>query len=169
MYTRTLSIDTNEVIFLKNEAEKQKILKIIESNNRGPGSLIQVLNSIQEEHGYLPKEVQQLVAKEMKIPFSRVFEVTSFYARFTTEPKGKYEISVCLGTACFVKGAQKLLDELKRKLDLVENQTTPDGLFTLTASRCIGACALAPAIVINKDVHGMVTVQKLPEILKMYK
>ncbi|MCL1808418.1 MAG: NAD(P)H-dependent oxidoreductase subunit E [Clostridiales bacterium] len=153
---------------MKNEQEKQKILTIIRENSSGPSSLIQVLNAIQEEHGHIPKDVQQLVAEEMKIPFSRVFEVTSFYARFTTEPKGKYEISVCLGTACYVKGSQIILDELKRKLGIEENQTTPDGLFTLTSSRCIGACALAPAIVVNKDVHGMLTAEMLPEILGMY-
>ena len=144
-------------------------MEIIKKYNEGPSSLVQVLTIIQEKHGYLPKDVQQLVAKEMKVPFSRVYEVTSFYSRFTTEQKGKYEISVCLGTACYVKGAQKLLDEIKRRLSISENQTTPDGLFTLTASRCIGACALAPAITVNKDVHGMVDAQKLTKILEMYK
>ena len=155
--------------FVKNEQEKQKILEIIREYNNGPSSLIQVLNMIQEEHGYLPQNVQHLVAAEMKIPFSRVYEVTSFYSRFTTEEKGKYGISVCLGTACYVKGAQTLLAELKRKLNIEENQTTPDGLYTLTSSRCIGACALAPAITINKNVHGMMTTQKLAEVLEMYK
>lgn len=153
---------------MTSEQDKQKILEIIRASSTGPSSLIQVLNAIQEEHGHIPKDVQHLVAKEMKIPFARVFEVTSFYARFTTEPKGKYEISVCLGTACYVKGSQIILDELKRKLCIEENQTTPDGLFTLTSSRCIGACALAPAIVVNKDVHGMLTAEMLPEILGKY-
>ena len=132
---------------MKNEQEKQKILEIIREHNDGPSALIQVLTIIQEEHGYLPKEVQQLVAAEMKVPLSRVFEVTSFYSRFTTEPKGKYEISVCLGTACYIKGAQTILNELKKKLNIEENQTTPDGLFTLTASRCIGACADRKSVV----------------------
>jgi len=154
---------------LKNEQEKQRIIELIREYNEGPSSLIQVLNNIQEEHGYIPQDVQQLVAQEMGIPFSRVFEVTSFYARFTTEPKGKYEVSVCLGTACYVKGAQILLNELKRMLNVEENQTTPDGLYTLTASRCIGACALAPAIIVNKDVHGFLTTESLPGILELYK
>ena len=154
---------------MKNEKEKQKILELIKEYDEGPSSLIQVLNNIQEEHGYIPKDVQQLVAKEMKIPFSRVFEVSSFYSRFTTEPKGKYEVSVCLGTACYVKGAQTLLDKLKKMLSIEENQTTPDGLFTLTASRCIGACALAPAIIVNKDVHGFMTTEKLPALLETYR
>ena len=153
---------------MKNEQEKQKILEIIREYNQGPSSLIQVLNMIQEEHGYLPKNVQQLVAEEMKIPFSRVFEVTSFYSRFTTEQKGKCHISVCLGTACYVKGAQNNLEELRRRLNIEENQTTPDGLFTLTSSRCIGACALAPAITVNKEVHAMLNAEKLSKILETY-
>ena len=154
---------------MKNEQEKQKIINIIDEHNEGPGSLIQVLTIIQEEHGYLPKEVQELVAEKMKVPLSRVYEVTSFYSRFTTEPKGKYEISVCLGTACYIKGAQIVLDEIKRTLNIKENQTTPDGMFTLTASRCIGACALAPAVIVNKDVHGMLDKKKLIKVLESYK
>ena len=153
---------------MKTEQEKQKIIEIIDEHNEGPESLVQVLTIIQEEHGYLPKEVQELVAEKMKVPLSRVFEVTSFYSRFTIEPKGKYEISVCMGTACYVKGAQGILDELKRTLKITENQTTQDGMFTLTASRCIGACALAPAITVNKDVHGMLDKQKLLKVLEMY-
>ena len=153
---------------MKNEQERQKILGIIRKYNEGPSSLVQVLTVIQEEHGYLPENVQRLVAEELKVPLSRVFEVTSFYARFTTEQKGKYEISVCLGTACYIKGAQTILDELKRRLNITENQTTPDGLFTLAASRCIGACALAPAITINKDVYGMLDTRKLNELLDRY-
>ena len=152
-----------------NEQEKQKVLEIIRANNEGPSSLMQVLTIIQEEFGYLPMEVQKLVATELGVPFSRVYEVSSFYARFTTEPKGKNEILVCLGTACYVKGSQKILDELKKILEIDENQTTPDGLFTLITGRCIGACALAPAMIINKDVHGMLEPKKIPGILEMYK
>ena len=154
---------------MKNEQEKQKILEIIKKYSEGPSSLVQVLTIIQEEHGYLPKNVQKLVSEEMKVPFSRVFEVSSFYSRFSTEQKGKYQISVCLGTACYVKGAQGLMDELKRRLSIGDKQTTPDGMYTLMSSRCIGACALAPAIIVNKDVHGMLTVKDLPEMLETYK
>jgi len=153
---------------VKNEQEKQKILEIIQEYNNGPSSLIQVLNMIQDEHGYLPQNVQKLVAEEMGIPFSRVYEVTSFYSRFTTEEKGECTINVCLGTACYVKGAQKNLDELKSRLGIEEGHTTEDKAFTLTSSRCIGACALAPAIVVNKEVHGMVNLEKLAHILEIY-
>ena len=148
---------------------KTRIQELIRENNRGPSSLVQVLTIIQEEHGYLPQEVQMLVSEELKVPLSRVYEVTSFYSRFTTEQKGRYEISVCLGTACYIKGATRIYDELKKLLNIEENETTPDNRFTLTASRCIGACALAPAITINKDVHGMMTVEDLTEVLEMYK
>ena len=154
---------------MRNEQEKDRILKLIDEHDEGPSSLVQVLTIIQEEHGYLPVDVQKLVAEQMHVPLSRVFEVTSFYSRFTTEQKGKYEISVCLGTACYIKGAQSILDELKKTLKITENQTTTDGLFTLTASRCIGACALAPAITVNKDVHGMMDTKKLQKILDTYK
>jgi len=154
---------------VKNEQEKQKILEIIKDNNKGPSSLVQVLTIIQDKHGYLPQNVQQLVAKEMNVPFSRVYEVTSFYSRFTTEPKGKCAISVCLGTACYVKGAHNILSELKRRLNIRENQTTPDGSFSLSTSRCIGACALAPALSVNKEVHAKMNPKKLSEIMTMYK
>ena len=153
---------------MKTDQEQQNIVEIIRRHNTGPGSLIQVLNAIQEEHGYLPKEIQQLVAKELKVPFSKVFEVTSFYSRFTTEKMGKYELSLCLGTACYVRGAQDILDELKAQLGVTENQTTPDGLFTLRSCRCVGACALAPVLSVNKDVHSKVSAENVSDILKMY-
>ena len=152
-----------------NEQEKKRILEIINKHGGDQGSLIQVLNMIQEEHGYLPKEVQKLVADEMRIPFSRVYEVTSFYSRFTFEKKGKYVIAVCLGTACYVKGAQAILDQIKERLKISENETTSDGLFTITSSRCVGACALAPVVIVNKDVHGKLTPDKVAGMLEAYK
>ena len=154
---------------MNSEQEKQEILEIIKEHNEGPSSLIQVLTLVQEARGYLPKETQQLVAKELKVPLSRVYEVSSFYARFTTEPKGRYEISVCLGTACYILGAQGILDEIKNNLNIKEKETTPDGLFTLNSCRCIGACGLAPVLFINKDVHGKLKKEMIPELLETYK
>ena len=150
------------------ESIRPRIAETIGANNTGPSSLLQVLNMLQEEHGYLPKEVQQLVAREMKIPFSRVVEVSSFYSRFSTEKLGKYAVSVCMGTACYVKGSQAVLDEFKTRLKIKENETTPDGLFTIISCRCIGACGLAPVLTVNKDVHSKVTAQMVPNILAMY-
>ena len=154
---------------MRNEQERQRVLAIIDEHNEGASSLIQVLNSIQEEIGCLSRETQQLVARTLRLPFSRVAEVTSFYSLFTIEPKGKHEISVCLGTACFVKGANTVLEELKKALAIEEKQTTTDGLFTLSTCRCIGACALAPAITINKKVRGMMNAEKVSEILELYR
>ena len=151
------------------EQERQRVLEIIKMHNDKPSSLIQVLNAIQEAHGYLPKDVQQLVAEEMKIPFSKVYEVVSFYTRFTMEKSGKYEISVCMGTACYVRGAQDTLDELKAQLNVSENQTTADGLYTLISCRCLGCCALAPVVRVNEDIHGHVTAERVSEMLAAYK
>ena len=148
--------------------EKLSALETIRKYNDGPSSLIQVLSMLQEELGYLPKEVQQLVAEEMKIPFSRVVEVSSFYSRFSTEKLGKYAISLCMGTACYVVGSQAVLEELKSRLKIKENETTPDGLFTIISCRCIGACGLAPVLTVNKDVHSKVSAQMVPDILAMY-
>ena len=154
---------------MKTAEEKKKILGIIQKYNNGPSSLIKVLNMVQEEHNYLPKEVQELVAQELKLPLSRVVEVSSFYSRFTTEKMGKYAISVCMGTACYVVGAQRVLDEFKAQLKVKDHETTPDGLFTVVPVRCIGACGLAPVLTVNKDVHGKVTPDMVPGILAMYK
>ena len=150
------------------KTEQERILDIIRENNEGPSSLIQVLTLIQEEHGYLPKEVQQLVAKELNIPFSRVYEVTTFYARFTTEQKGRYEITVCLGTACYVKGAGKILETIEKRLGIKAGEVTPDGMFSIEDARCIGACGLAPVIIINGDVYGQLTPADIDGIIEKY-
>ena len=149
-------------------AEQERVLAIIAEHNQGASSLVQVLTIIQEELGYLPQSVQQTVAEAMQVPLSRVYEVTTFYTRFSAEKKGRYEISVCMGTACYIKGAGDVLAEIKTQLHITEGQTTADGLFTLGVSRCIGACALAPAITINKEVFGMMNRQKVQEVLQQY-
>ena len=148
-----------------SETELALAKEIIAENNHGPASLIQVLTIVQEKLGYLPQEVQELVASSLAVPLSRVYEVTSFYARFSTEKKGRYEIAVCLGTACYIKGALAILDSIKEMLHIDEGQTTDDGIFTLAVSRCIGACALAPAMTINGEVYGMLNKDKVKEII----
>lgn len=132
------------------------------------GELINILHSAQEIFGYLPREVQELVAAELHIPVSRVYGVVTFYSFFTMTPKGKYPISVCLGTACYVRGAEKVMDEFKRQLEIKVGETTPDGLFSLDCLRCVGACGLAPVVTIGKKVYGRITPEKVREILSEY-
>ena len=136
-------------------------------NNEG-GEVINVLHKVQGEFGYLSAEVQELVAKELNIPVARVYGIVSFYSFFTMTPKGRYPISVCLGTACYVRGAEKVIDELKRQLAIQVGGTTPDGKFSLNCLRCVGACGLAPVMMIGDKVYGRVTPDKVAGILAEY-
>ena len=128
-----------------------------------------MLHKVQGEYGYLPAEVQELVAKELGIPVSRVYGIVSFYSFFTMTPKGEYPISVCLGTACYVRGAEKVLDELKRQLGIGVGEVTPDGKFSLTCLRCVGACGLAPVIEVGDKVYGRMTPDRVKDVLAEYK
>ncbi len=128
-------------------------------------NLIQILNEVQEHFGYIPKYTQLQLSGFLKMPMAEIFGVITFYSRFTLEPKGKYTISVCLGTACFVKGSQKILDRLKERLKIEPGQTTEDGMFSLDETRCVGACGLAPVFTVNGEVYGKATVQKLDQVL----
>ena len=136
-------------------------------NNEG-GEVINVLHKVQGEFGYLSAEVQELVAEELHIPVARVYGIVSFYSFFTMTPKGRYPISVCLGTACYVRGAEKVIDELKRQLAIQVGGTTPDGKFSLNCLRCVGACGLAPVMMIGDKVYGRVTPDKVAGILAEY-
>jgi len=136
--------------------------------NRG-GEVINVLHKVQGEFGYLPAEIQELVADELHIPVSRVYGIVSFYSFFTMTPKGEHPISVCLGTACYVRGAEKVLDELKRQLGINVGEVTPDGKFSLTCLRCVGACGLAPVIEVGEKVYGRMTPDRVKDVLAEYK
>jgi NADH-quinone oxidoreductase subunit E/NADP-reducing hydrogenase subunit HndA len=142
---------------------------VMDQYGRSPDSLIQVLHQAQELFGYLPDEVQRFVARGLKLPISKVYGVVTFYSFFTTVPKGKHTIMVCLGTACYVKGAERILQRLKKELDVDLGQTTRDHLFTLTAARCVGACGLAPVAMIGDDVYGKLTPDKMVKTLKKYR
>ncbi len=145
-------------------------LGIDPKNERRRGYLIQVLHKAQEIFGYLPREVQAFVAKKMYLPEAAVSGVVSFYNYFTTEPKGKYCINVCLGTACYVKGSEKVLQEIERVLGIkADTVPTEDGLFSISALRCVGACGLAPVMVVNGKVYGKVTPAKAVAIINEYK
>ena len=128
-------------------------------------NLIPILEEIQEKFGYIPLEAQKGVSEFLKIPMAEIYGVITFYSRFTLKPKGKYAISVCLGTACFVKGSQKIMDRLKDRLKIESGETTKDGLFSIDETRCVGACGLAPVFTVNGEVYGKATVQKLDQVL----
>lgn len=128
-------------------------------------NLIQMLNEIQDHYGYVPMDVQKELSEFLKMPMAEIYGVITFYSRFSLEPKGKYNISVCLGTACYVKGAQKIMDRLIERLEIGEGETTKDGKFSIEAQRCVGACGLAPVFTVNGKVYGKATVKMLDQVL----
>ena len=152
-----------------SESKINFIKEVCKSHGNQPGEVINVLHKVQGEYGYLPAEVQELVAKELGIPVSRVYGIVSFYSFFTMTPKGEHPISVCLGTACYVRGAEKVLDELKRQLGIGVGEVTPDGKFSLNCLRCVGACGLAPVIEVGDKVYGRMTPDRVKDVLAEYK
>jgi len=149
--------------------EWEKIDLVIGKYKGRHGALIPVLKEVQEICGYLPKKVQHRIADGLHLPSSQVFGVISFYAFFTTVPRGKHIIRVCMGTACYVRGSKEILDTLQRELDVEIGGITRDRKFTLEAVRCVGACGLAPVVVVGQDTHGMVTPGRVVQILGDYK
>lgn len=132
-------------------------------------ALIIVLHRAQEIFGYIPAEVQEFIAQELEIPVAKVYGVVSFYNFFSMEPKGKYQISVCTGTACYVRGAGKVLENLEKELDITVGGVTKDGLFSLDCLRCVGACGLAPVVIIGKEVHGKVKATDVKGLIESYR
>ena len=128
-------------------------------------NLIQILNEVQEYYGYVPEKAQRAISEYLNIPMAEIYGVITFYARFTLKPKGKYHVAICLGTACFVKGSEQILERAKSRLGIDIGQTTKDGKFSLEATRCIGACGLAPVFTVNDEVYGKATVKMLDQIL----
>ena len=154
--------------FNGTDEQKQQLMAVIEDNKNDESKLISVMQKAQDIYGYLPIEVQEMISEGMNIPLEKVYGVSTFYAQFSLSPKGKYNISVCLGTACYVKGAQTLVDKLQEKLGIGIDECTPDGKFSLTACRCIGACGLAPVFTINGEVYGKIAADDIPGILAKY-
>ena len=156
----------------KGTAEQEQLLKAwLAENGRKPGAAMSALQKAQEIYGYLPIEVQRMVAEGVGRPLEEIYGISTFYAQFSLSPKGKYKIAVCLGTACYVKGSGKILEKLEEKLGIKNGDCTDDGEFSLEASRCIGACGLAPVFTINEDVYGRVKEDgsELDGILAKYK
>ncbi|MGN1298920.1 MAG: NADH-quinone oxidoreductase subunit NuoE [Candidatus Scatovivens sp.] len=148
---------------------KEELRKILEKYEKDKSNLIQILNEVQEKYGYIPEFAQTEIANYLGIEKAEVYGVITFYSRFTLNPKGKYSVSICLGTACFVKGSEKLLDKAKEILGIEEGQTTSDGKFSIDATRCIGACGLAPVFTINDEVYGKATPEILEKVIREYK
>lgn len=148
--------ELNEFIEAQNEEFKESLL-------------ISVLHKAQQIYGYLSEDVQKFIAKKLEIPESKVYGVVTFYSYFTTEPKGKYVISVCTGTACFVRGSGEILEEFKNKLGINEGETTKDNLYTLDILRCVGACSIAPVVLVNDKVYGYFKKSQVDEILNEFK
>lgn len=142
------------------------IIHICEQHRNDPGELINILHKVQEVMGYLPAPVQQLIAIQLHIPVSKVYGVVTFYTFFTMTPKGEHPVSVCMGTACYVRGAEKVLDEFKRVLKINVGETTPDGRFSLSSLRCVGACGLAPVVLIGEKVYGRVVPGEVEKIIR---
>lgn len=154
-------------IELKTE-QINTIKEICASFNNDPGELINVLHKTQGTFGYLPAEVQEVVAEELSIPVAKVFGVVTFYSYFTMKPKGKYPISICTGTACYVRGAENVLEEFKKKLNIEVGETTNDGKFSISCLRCVGACGLAPVVLIGEKTYGRVSPDGVEDILNEY-
>ena len=152
-----------------NEALFAQLDEVIEQHKDMRGSLISVLHKAQGIFGYLPEEVQAYIAEKMDVPLSEIYGVVTFYSFFSLQPKGKYVIGVCLGTACYVKGAQQVLDKFSEIIGIKPGETSADGLFTLDALRCIGACGIAPAVTINGKVYPKLTVDAVPGVIAEYK
>ncbi len=147
----------------------EELEQFIDGLETTKGALIEILHKAQHIFGYLPRDVQLYVARKLGIPGAEVFGVVSFYSYFTTKPRGKHTISVCMGTACFVRGADKIVERLKEKLEVESNEITKDGLFTLKDVRCIGACGLAPVVMVDEKVYGRVKEEELDDIINTYR
>ncbi|MCL2109723.1 MAG: NAD(P)H-dependent oxidoreductase subunit E [Oscillospiraceae bacterium] len=158
------------VPFAGTAEQEKSLLAIIEKHKELPGALMPVLQEAQEVYGYLPIEVQEIIARGMGVPLAKIYGIVTFYSQFSLNPKGKYKIAICLGTACYVKGAGDISKKFREKLGLEGGGVTPDGKFSVEDCRCIGACGLAPVIMINDDVYGRLegTDKEVADILAKY-
>ena len=163
-----MSSKKNTVPFAGTKEQEAELLKVINTYKEHDGALMQILHDAQNIYGYLPMEVQTIISNELNMPLEKIYGVVTFYSQFSLYPKGKYKISVCLGTACYVKGAGDLYSKLMELLHIEGGECTPDGKFSLDACRCIGACGLAPVLTVNDDVYGRLSVDDVAGILAKY-
>ena len=156
------------VPFNGTREQEERLKKFIEAHKGQQGATMPVMQEAQEIYGYLPEEVQIMIAEGLDIPLSEVYGIASFYSQFTLNPKGKYQISICLGTACYVKGARNVLDKVCEILGCEPGGITPDGVFSIDTTRCLGCCGLAPVMMINDNVYGRLKPDDVEDILKTY-
>lgn len=157
-----------KIPFSGTEEQEKQLRAVIEAHKEQQGALMPVLQEAQSIYGYLPIEVQRMIAEGLNVPLEEVYGVVTFYAQFSLNPKGKYNIGVCLGTACYVKGSQEVYDKVSEVLNIKGGEVTDDGLFSLEATRCIGCCGLAPVMTVGDDVYGKLTADMIPDIIKKY-
>ena len=157
------------VMFRGTKAQEEQLIAVIDKYRETNGALMPILQEAQEIYGYLPIEVQKIIALRMGISLEEVYGVSTFYSQFVLNPKGEISIAVCLGTACYVKGSGDILDKITQVLGLPSGSTTPDGKYSLEATRCIGACGLAPVLTVNNEVYGKIGVADVEGILAKYK
>ena len=156
------------VPFAGTAEQERRLHELIEAHKGVQGALMPVLQQAQDIYGYLPVEVQTIIAQGLDMPLEEVYGVVTFYGQFSLNPKGKYRISICMGTACYVKGAGLILERIVEKLGIKSGEITPDGKFSLDATRCLGACGLAPIMTINEDIYGTVNPTEVDKILDKY-
>ena len=154
--------------FNGTKEQEAKLMEVIAQHKDEQGATIPVLHKAQEIYGYLPIEVQQMISDGLNVPLAEIYGIVTFYTQFSLNPKGKYVIGICLGTACYVKGSGDLLEKTKEILGIDVGECTPDGKFSIEATRCIGACGLAPVLTVNEEVYGRLTVEDIPDIIKKY-
>ena len=153
---------------LGTEDQKQKLFNIIKDAKQHNHTIIKILADTQEVYGYLPKPVLEHISKEINMPISQIYGVATFYAQFSLNPKGKYNVSICMGTACYVKGSDAIFNKVCAILKIKAGECTPDGLFSIDQTRCIGCCGMAPVLTIGEDVYGNVKLGEVESILKKY-
>lgn len=160
--------EKTKIPFSGTKEQEEKLMKVIAEHKGQAGALIPVLHEAQSIYGYLPIEVQKMISDGLDVPMAEIYGVVTFYTQFTTEPKGRYHIAVCLGTACYVKGSGLIIEKIKEKLGIDVGECTPDGKYSIEATRCIGACGLAPVLTVNEDVYGRLTEDDVDDILAKY-
>ena len=154
--------------FNGTKEQEAKLMEVIAQHKDEAGATIPVLHKAQEIYGYLPIEVQQMISDGLGVPLAEIYGIVTFYTQFSLNPKGEYVIGVCLGTACYVKGSGDIIEKCKEILGIDVGECTPDGKFSIEATRCIGACGLAPVLTVNDEVYGRLTVDDIADIIKKY-